>query len=187
MLLGGFTLLQRSQIIKMKRKGQEEMVGFVLIMLVVAVIFLVFLGIYLGKNDSPQPVESEEISDFLGAIFQYTTDCASSDPSNPLKIRVLIRECYEGEICLDGRDSCRVLQNNLRNLVESSWNFRNNSQEQGYQLSIVRETETGEKTIFPDYLQPVIYNGSISTRVRAAEVVLDDGIIMRLEIYSSSS
>lgn len=167
----------------MERKGQEEMVGFVLIMLVVAVIFLVFLGIYLNKSNSAEPTESTEISAFLESAFEYTTNCTSVDPSNPSKVKKLIRECYTGQRCLDGEDSCRVLQSTLRSLIESSWNFGNNSQEQGYELTIVRETETGEQTIFPSYLPLSLTKGSSSQRIRAAEVALSD-LILRLEIYS---
>ncbi len=170
----------------MNKKSQEEMVGLVLIMLVVAVVFLVFLGIYFSRSNSPQSTESAEISQFLETVFEYSTSCGESQ-SSPVKVRRLITRCYEGQLCPEGDNPCEVLQSTLKEIIESSWNFGANSPQQGYQLSVIKETESGEKTVFPPSLPASIVGGSPSSRIRAAEQPLSDGIIMRLEIYSAES
>ena len=134
-----------NQSVKMNKKAQEEMVGFVLIMLVVAVILLVFLGIYLSGNKQ-ESTESAEIAQFLGAAFEYTTDCNRDAGYNPYRINDLIKECgsNEGKLCQgSSRNVCQALGDNLKNLIESSWNFQANSPQTGYELSITRETITG--------------------------------------------
>jgi len=59
---------------KYNKKAQEEMVGFALIIIVVAVILLVFLSIGLRK-DGREDVESYEVASFIQSLLQYHTSC----------------------------------------------------------------------------------------------------------------
>lgn len=157
------------------------MVGFVLIMLVVAVIFVVFLGIYLRKNANAEPVDSVEISQFLEAAFQYTTTCRIS--GNLLSVKELITRCQEGKDCV-GEKSCDVLRETFIDLIESSWRFEENSPTKGYQLSIVKEIN-GPDAVLDNMGGPTTIAKPPSTDIiRAAEKPLPGGITLRLEIYS---
>lgn len=120
----------------MKRRGQEEMVGFVLIILLVAVIFIIFLGFYLRKSSSDQRTESGELSQFLDALLEYTTDCSLNNGYSYEKISDLARECNQGAQCSNGKDACLVLKENSKEIIESSWNFGAQSPTKGYNFVI---------------------------------------------------
>ncbi len=132
------TLEGGKQIWLKSKRSQEEMLGFVLIIIIVAVIMLVFLGFYL--RDSPKEiVESYEVESFIQAFLQHTTDCR--DNLEYLSIRKLIFDCNEGGTCLDGRDTCEVLDSTLTNLVEESWKVGSDTPIKGYELNITSNKE----------------------------------------------
>lgn len=121
-----------------KRCGQEEMVGFALIIIIVAVILLIFLGFFLRK---PQKdiVESYEVESFIQAFLQYTTDCRYN--LEYLSVQKLIFKCNEGEICLDGRETCDILNSTLEGIVEESWEVEGDRPIKGYELRIILDEE----------------------------------------------
>lgn len=124
---------------KIYKKGQEEMVGFALIIIIVAVVILILISFSLKKSQK-ELVESYEVESFIQALSQYTTDCGNYLEPSGVSIQKLIIDCYDGEICLDGRDSCEVLKMRLEGIVESSWK---NTPAIGYSLNIT--AESGEK------------------------------------------
>ena len=129
--------------VKMRKsvKGQEEMLGFALIMIVVAVILLVLLGFSLGRAQK-QETESYEVESFIWAFLQYTTDCAENYEFDYVSIQNLIFKCNNKKACLDERDSCAVLDENLRKIAEEGWKGK---PIQGYEMSIWAE---GENLLF---------------------------------------
>jgi hypothetical protein len=80
------------------KKAQEEMVGFVLIMLIVAVIFLVFLAIFVRNGLINRDVDSLEISHFLDSMLEYTTECSLDDGFTFLNLGDLFRECADNDL-----------------------------------------------------------------------------------------
>ncbi|MBI2057207.1 hypothetical protein HYT91_03060 [Candidatus Pacearchaeota archaeon] len=64
--------------------GQEEMVGFALIIILVSVILLVFLAFSLNKPKT-EATESYEVNSFLQSSLQYTSSCQTSNPARLLK------------------------------------------------------------------------------------------------------
>ena len=115
------------------KKAQEEMIGFALIIIVVAVIILVFIGFSL-KSPQKEAVESYEINSFIQSFLQQTSDCR--DNLEYLSIQKLIFDCNDGEICLDGRNTCEVLDSTLRGITEESWKIEE-SPIKGYNLEII--------------------------------------------------
>ena len=116
--------------------GQEEMVGFALIIILVAVILLVFLTISLKKTNNIE--ESYEIEGFMQAMLTYTTDCAINSNINYIPIDRLIQECSEKNYCKDGTFSCDVLNETLKQMLLISWPIGNNSQFKAYELIIIK-------------------------------------------------
>ena len=57
-----------------RKKAQEEMVGFALIIILVAVILLIFLGFSL-RDQEKETIESYEVESFIQSFLQYTSDC----------------------------------------------------------------------------------------------------------------
>jgi hypothetical protein len=102
----------------MLKKGQEEMIGFALIIVVVAVIALVLLAI---SNREPVGAdESGELSNFLGSAVQYTSDCKESE-EDYLSVKELIVACLEAESCLNGKSACGVLNNTMNDILEKAF------------------------------------------------------------------
>jgi len=122
---------------KRATRGQEEMVGFALIIIIVAVILLVFIGFSL-RNPQKENIESYEIESFIQAFLQYTTDCKDLNNLEYLSIQDLIISCSDNEKCFDGRYTCNVLNSTLIGIIEESWKVKGDRPVKGYELSITQ-------------------------------------------------
>ena len=100
------------------KKSQEEMVGFVLIVVLVTIIALVFLAINLRKT--PEKLESLELSSFLQSAMKYSTDCYSSAELRE-NVKDLIKSCYDNDACIDGRMTCDVLNETLYDIIKEGF------------------------------------------------------------------
>ncbi len=123
--------------IKKNKKAQEEMVGFVLIVVLVTVILVILLGIMLFKAKNVGQVPSYKVQSFIYSILSYSSDC-STNRQNHLPVQKLIGECLENGGCLDGKDSCAVLNETVSNLVRESWKTENRPV-LGYKFTIAGE------------------------------------------------
>jgi len=132
---------QKSKILNaVPKKAQEELIGFVLIVVLVMVIGLIFLGLSL-RSPQKDIVESYEVGSFIQAFLQYTTDCGNYR-ENYLPLQKLISACIDEETCLDERESCDVLNSTLTGIIENSWKVEGYRPIQGYELKIVLEDGT---------------------------------------------
>jgi hypothetical protein len=122
------------------KQGQEEMVGFVMIIILVSVALLVLLWFML-KTPDKNAVENYEVESFIQSALQYTSSCETEIEF--LSMQNLIVSCERERMCLDGRNSCDVLNNTLKDLVKKAWNVNNQSAVKGYKLGIM----AGEKGI----------------------------------------
>ena len=129
---------------KMKSKnGQEEMIGFVLIIVIVAIVGVIFLGIMIRTQDSNLGSKSEKINSLIGSLSQITTKCEI--PESKLKnVSELIEECTQvrlcstcnGETCGTTSSSCEVLENTLRSAMAESYVVSGGSYVRYYNLSV---------------------------------------------------
>ena len=161
------------------RKGQEEIVGFVLIVVIVAVIFLVLLGIFI-RRDGGLETENKEISQFLGSMGQSTSGCAIGYEPNYLKLGSLIESCYSGELCLSGKKACDVLETELRNVLDASWQV-GEGPIKGYELKAVNLRDSSST---PLPLNP-IFKGPCGTNRRGNDKAINaqsGSIIVSLEL-----
>lgn len=138
-----------------RRKGQEELVGFALIMIIVAVILLVLLSLSLRKPQQEE-VESYEVNSFIQAFLQYTSDCR--DESEYLDVQELIFDCNDRRVCVDGRDTCEVLNSTLMEIVAESWNVGADRPVRGYELRIL--SNDGELLLLTEGNKTRSYKGS---------------------------
>jgi hypothetical protein len=123
------------------KRAQEEMIGFALIIILVAIILLVFLGISL-RSPQKENVESYEVKSFVQAFLQYTTDCRDSNDLGYFSVKDLIFSCNRNEKCLDERNTCEVLNFTLTGITKESWKVEGNRPVKGYELKILKdETE----------------------------------------------
>ena len=119
---------------KVRKKAQEEIVGFVIIVVLVAVITIIFLGISLRNGNNQKSLESEQIASFLSAVGEVTTNCTIPENS-PKTISQLIVRCSDGDICSDEISSCKVLEENLKGMLDSSYLVGQDSFVRYYNLS----------------------------------------------------
>lgn len=146
---------------KFTKKGQEEIVGFVVILVIVSVVILVLLW-FLLTSPSEAAVESFEVESFIQTALQYTTDCEGNLEFLP--IEELIIACEEKDSCLDGKDSCKVLEENLREVIESSWKVSEQSAIKGYDLKIYVNEQ--EKISVQKGIETTNYRGAVQDFAR---------------------
>jgi len=99
------------------KKGQQEMVGFILIVVLVMIGLMVFLVISL--RTSPDEADSLEVENMLSAIMGHTTECAI--PAEPYyeTFEDLFRSCYETDDCAgEVGSACDYLNESLRAILE---------------------------------------------------------------------
>ena len=125
---------QKSKILAaMPKKAQEEMVGFALILVIVAIIMLVFLGFSL-RSPQKESVESYEAESFLQSVLQYTTGCENN--VEKLSIQKLVFSCVKKEECLNGEKSCDILNSELDQILSESWKIGEERPVKGHELTI---------------------------------------------------
>ena len=125
----------------MDKKAQEEIVGFAVIVVIVAIILVIILAFMLNKGTGKATFQTSfQAESFTHAVLQYTSDC--SDGLSYLPIQELVISCDNSEQCIDGRNSCDVLNDTIANIISPSWNVGENSPIKGYEL-IIRTEEKG--------------------------------------------
>ena len=113
--------------------AQEEIVGFALIIIIVSVILLFFLSFSLRSSRNME-IQSYEVEGFIQAFLQHTSDC--EDDLGFLSVQDLIFSCSADKTCLDGENTCVVMDSVLTEICENSWNVGENTPIKGYELRI---------------------------------------------------
>src|SRR3989344_1350961 len=127
----------------MNKKAQEEMVGFALIIILVAVILVVFLAVSLRDKSERDVVESYETKSFMQSFLQYTTKCM--DDYEYVSVQELVFKCSNQEKCVSGEDSCGILEEELKEILEGSWAVQEGGKIRGYELNI---SSNGKELVF---------------------------------------
>ena len=159
----------------MKNKGQSEIVGFVLIVVIVAILAVFFLAFTL-RQPSDKP-ESKEIVNFLISMQTYTSSCAISYEPQYLELSSLIKRCYNnaGEICLSGEEVCQVLNLTLSSMLTDSW------RDKSWQFSLYYNQEEQKDKFFS------LEQGNITANYAGAEQPIENdygNIVMKMNVYS---
>ncbi|OGJ19954.1 hypothetical protein A3K73_03270 [Candidatus Pacearchaeota archaeon RBG_13_36_9] len=137
--------LDRDKMLLKSKRSQNEIVGFVMIVVIVVIIGLFLLAFYL-RRDTVR-TESKNVENFLVASLPYTTSCKVD--IEPLNIKELTKRCYEKRMCGEN-DSCVILNETFSELLEQAWKLNSNRPINYYNLKVYyREggTENGEEKI----------------------------------------
>lgn len=129
----------------MGRRGQEEMVGFVVIVLIVVVIFLVVLGIVIWQK-SDVNVKSIDVLQFLESTMQTTTKCALDFEPAYNNIGEILISCYaepQKECKPSGKKVCLELNETLKEILEISWKVGGNYSLKGYEFEAIYKPRSG--------------------------------------------
>ncbi len=126
------------------KKGQEEMIGFALIIVIVSVILLVFLGFFLSSSGN-QTVQSYQAESFVTSTLQTSTECQNN--YGYISVQDLIFMCNSDINCINQTDdspvdSCGVLNSTLEGILNQTWLVGQGSSIKGYTLNI--SSNTGE-------------------------------------------
>ncbi len=128
---------------KVGKRGQEEMVGFVLIVVLVMIAAMIFLVISVrkGKEDVRDSVVVENM---LNTIMRHTTDCAITFEPQYDTIEDLAKSCYESERCsnLGNSLACDYLNETLSDIMEDL--VKGDSFVSAYELDITHKASVGD-------------------------------------------
>ncbi len=158
-----------SKLVNSKR-SQEEIVGFVLIILLVTIIALVFLVINIRKPAEKLP--SNELESFLQASMRYSTECFITSERR-YDLKDLIVSCNDNERCMNNKTSCEMLNETIIRILDESWKPGKDNPVKSYKLRIYENNLTmlrlknGNCTgmiTFSGYNIPV-YSGDIITEL----------------------
>ncbi len=117
-----------------KKKGQEEIMGFVLIVVLIVVVFVIFLGIKL-RNPEPAQKQSEIIYQFLESSMEQTTECVLNQNSRNVVMDDLIKECYSNNnVCISGETSCETVEDTMNDILNNTWKVGAEYPYKGYEI-----------------------------------------------------
>lgn len=122
----------------MGKKGQQEIAGFVIIVVMVVVGLLIFL-VMSAKNKEVKDT-SELVTSLLISMLKHTTECVIREP-NPANIGELMEKAYtESPSCLNTKqDSRAYLVETLEELMEGV--LAGESRINAYQMEIKDKEE----------------------------------------------
>jgi hypothetical protein len=95
------------------RKGQQEMIGFVVIVLLIVIVATIFLSFSIQKSKRSIAYEYQAVNDLLYAMMKYTTNC------NYKKLQEVVRDCVNEQKCKD-RDACEYVKEEIKNILNST-------------------------------------------------------------------
>ena len=163
-----------------RKKGQEEIVGFVLIVLIVSVVLVIFLSIFL--RDKGDRVSDPEVTQFLDAIKEITSECSLNGGYSYLNYADLVEECNGGSLCSNGKKACDNLKEITKEMIELSWNFGPESVRKGYEFSAIYENEDGVQSDLTGF--PLVKGPCSASFIgdERAFLARDGKIIIRLDL-----
>ena len=159
------------------KKAQNEMVGFILMVVLVMIGLMIFLVISL--RTSPDAADNLEVSNMLSAIMTHTTACAI--PSTPYyeNFEDLFKSCYENDDCAGTvGPACDYLNETLPAILEDL--MASEATVDSYQLDFSVADEIGVQGIIR------IFEGECEGEVlgsqRKISISRGEDLIVRLRI-----
>ena len=124
---------------KISKKAQQEIIGFVLIIVIVSIIGVIFLSLSIGRGE-PSKQTSIEVSNLLESSMYYTTDCAVNFIPQYKSGQDLVKSCWNEERCLENefgeRMACEVLNNTLKTIINQGLDVCDECVNKAYELNI---------------------------------------------------
>ena len=164
------------------KKGQQEIVGFVLIVVLVVVGLMVFL--LISVRDSPEQEKSVEVGNMLDSLMKHTTECAIVYEPDYDDFEDLFKSCHQGDRCTNlGVDACDYLNESLRAVLEGMF-ATESSRVTAYQLDFFVKDDNGEEGLLR------IFEGNCTGAVSSAQrniVSYSDDLIIQMKVCNSFS
>ncbi len=161
--------IQGEKQISLGKGGQEELVGFVLVVVIVVIAGLILLSLLFRLEDDVDGESSGDIAQFLESTFYTTSACHTYSPTSAATIGELVNTCAGDKEarCREGTRVCEMLNSTLPGLITGSWGIDTAAAKQGYMLQIERvsnrtRTKTSEVVLS-------LHGGTCSGPFRAGE------------------
>ena len=165
----------------MNERGQQEIVGFVLIVVLVVIGLMVFLVIALRGGG--EDLESVRVSNMLDVIMKSSTDCAIVYEPDYDDFEDLFKSCFKKKRCSNlGVDACKYLNESLSDVVESL--IASEATINGWGIDFIESDDGGEVGIWR-----MIRWNNCSGKVSGAQRVIVSGggnLIIRMKICEIS-
>ena len=129
------------------KRSQHEAMGFVIIVALVIIVGVIFLGIRMNQDSTPQEYKDSNILNFLTASSKYSSDCFENH--EPLTLDDLKERCYKDEKCdMNGVDtlSCELLKETYSDMLAKSWQIYDDSPVKYYELKIYYRATCNDST-----------------------------------------
>lgn len=175
-----------SRKIKSKRT-QQEIVGFMIIILLVVVVGVIFLGIYL-RQDTPIVTEDAEIMNFLSSSLRYTTECYKDYEGDYKTLGDLMKYCYTGTTitCPNSLNVCQTLAKDYTWMLGKLWNPGINRPVKYTKLSFFYQANISDydsRTRFAENLYLGNSSGCSIVKSGSQSINIDSGnLMLELEI-----
>ncbi len=157
----------------MSKKAQQEIAGFVLIVIIVVIALVIYMVVKAG---SPIEITKSVTADnMIESVMDVTTNCQVG--SRYLSIKNLLIECENNRRCSNGDSTCDVLNNTLKKIFDNMLNIETiNAYELNYTSFI---SNTSYDNIF------IIRNGSCLGSVYGSmpyDIIIRGDIGVRIDL-----
>ncbi|MBU0959677.1 MAG: hypothetical protein KKB31_07050 [Nanoarchaeota archaeon] len=164
-------------------RGQQEIVGFVLIVVLVVVGLMVFMIISL--RESPEEVNSVEVDNLIGAMMKYTTECAITFEPEYDSMEDLFKSCYQEKQCSNlGKDSCEYLDEKLREIMDAL--VKSEASISAYQVDFVERDSEGLEMGKLQIIEGNCDNGLISSAQQTISAG-QEKLVVRIKLCKEAS
>ncbi len=127
---------------KADKKAQQEIFGFVIIILLVIVIGVVIFAFSLQRSiKKPTIIADVQVNNLLNSIMQYSTDCQLK------KLSEVIVMCYNAQDCSQTETACNYAQKKINEILNASFPALGYGYFSGYNFTVGSiNIGAGEKT-----------------------------------------
>jgi len=170
----------------MNKKGQEEMVGFVVIVLIIAIIFLVVLGIVFWQKNGSE-VKSVDVLQFLESTLETTTSCALEFEPAYSSVGDLLISCYSepNKECKPSKENvCKELNKTLEEILDVSWKVGGNYSLKGYEFEAIHQERSGSGTKFLEFKKGECNGSYVGDEYLLPSKQTRGTILVKLKIFS---
>lgn len=122
------------------KRGQSEMVGFAIILIIVAVLILIFIA-FSVKKPNTDFVESYEVESFLQSFLEVTTNCTQNYNPNYVPMKEALLMCTKSRKCYNGEDPCDIFNETAKDILKESWIINEATKTRGYSLNVTFKGE----------------------------------------------
>ncbi|MCS7134524.1 MAG: hypothetical protein NZ889_01550 [Candidatus Pacearchaeota archaeon] len=160
------------------KKAQEEIMGFLMIVVIIIIVGLVFLSFSLSRGKKSIEAQTMQADDLLFAMLLYSSNCKIKNEF--LNVRELIKECNTyNPICEnENKNACEKLNETLAILLEKTLGTKiENAFVHGYFIEI-----NGTKNI---RIEKGNLTGNYFGTFVAIPVGFDSNVEIKLKIFYS--